>query len=269
MADATLAPIVTLVQPCRPLTGAERQARYRQRLKERKTAVTPPSPAVIGPKIVGTDNFAPARLALRLAAFGLAAVGIVQNGMFAMSLGSTDRSEWLFLALGLASDCAALALPSVAAGLWQRGERGSAVTGWFAWATVFAFALLSGLGFASTSITDVTLSRASRVTPAVTQAQVALTDAMKSRDAECHGGVGKFCRTREDAVQSARAGLEAAMGSVATSADPQTQAAVHLVAWITGGAVRPSGDDFAMVRLLLLTMLPQIGGVLLTIGRAA
>jgi hypothetical protein len=33
--------------------------------------------------------------------------------------------------------------------------------------------------------------------------------------------------------------------------------------------LRPTGDDFAMLRLMLLALLPQIGGVLLMIARAA
>jgi hypothetical protein len=41
-----------------------------------------------------------------------------------------------------------------------------------------------------------------------------------------------------------------------------------VVAWISAGKVRPSGDDFGMVRLLLLALLPQLGGVLLMVGRA-
>jgi hypothetical protein len=32
--------------------------------------------------------------------------------------------------------------------------------------------------------------------------------------------------------------------------------------------VRPTRDDFAMVRLLLLALLPQVGGILLIVGRA-
>jgi hypothetical protein len=31
--------------------------------------------------------------------------------------------------------------------------------------------------------------------------------------------------------------------------------------------LRPTGDDFAMLRLILLAPLPQIGGILLIVGR--
>jgi hypothetical protein len=33
------------------------------------------------------------------------------------------------------------------------------------------------------------------------------------------------------------------------------------------GLLRPTGDDFAMLRLVLLALLPQIGGILLMVGR--
>jgi hypothetical protein len=39
-----------------------------------------------------------------------------------------------------------------------------------------------------------------------------------------------------------------------------SDAAIKLVAWATHGVLRPSGDDCAMLRLVLLALLPQIGG---------
>jgi hypothetical protein len=133
----------------------------------------------------------------------------------------------------------------------------------------FAFAVTAGVGFASTNITDVTTARASRVTPAVQAAQGALTDAMAARDRECKGGVGKFCREREAAVNERRQTLDSAMRSVERTADPQTQAAIRIVAWLSHGALRPSDDDFAMLRLVLLALLPQIGGILLMVSRSS
>ena len=122
-------------------------------------------------------------------------------------------------------------------------------------------------GFASTNISDVTLVRASRPTPAVTSAQAALTDAIAARDRECKGGAGKFCREREAAVAERRQVLDAATTSVGQAADPQTVAAIRLVAWASGGTLRPAPEDFAMLRLTLLVLLPQIGGLLLLVGR--
>jgi hypothetical protein len=133
----------------------------------------------------------------------------------------------------------------------------------------FAFAVTAGIGFASVNITDVTAARAARVSPAVTAAQTALSDAMSARDRECVHGVGKFCREREAAVAERRQILDTAMASVGQTADPQNDAAIKLVAWVTRGVLRPSGDDFAMLRLVLLAMLPQIGGILLMVSRSA
>jgi hypothetical protein len=131
----------------------------------------------------------------------------------------------------------------------------------------FVFAVTAGIGFASSNISDVTLARASRVTPAVTNAQAALTDAMAARDRECKGGVGKFCREREAAVVERRQILDSAMISVGQAADPQTDAAIKLVTWGSRGMLRPAPEDFAMLRLILLALLPQIGGILIMVGR--
>ena len=190
------------------------------------------------------------------------------NGWFARSLGSSDVAGWLFLAIGVAADLIALALPSCAARLWQARQRATSLAGWAVWAMTFVFAVTAGIGFASTNIADVTLARASRTTPAVQTAQAALADAMAARDRECKGGVGHFCREREAAVNERRQTLDTAMQAVEQTADPQTDAAIRLMAWATRGALKPTGDDFAMLRLVLLALLPQIGGILLMVGRS-
>jgi hypothetical protein len=200
--------------------------------------------SLVEPVAASRLGLAPAILSI--AAFALGAVGITINGWFARSLGASDVAGWLFLAVGVAADLVALVMPSCAAGLWQAGQRTTALVGWAAWLMTFVFAVTAGIGFASTNISDVTLARASRVTPAVTTAQAALNDAMAARDRECKGGVGKFCRE---------------------AADPQTDAAIKLVTWISGGLLRPKPEDFAMLRLILLALLPQIGGILLLVGR--
>jgi hypothetical protein len=210
-----------------------------------------------------------ASIFLVAAAFALAAVGITTNGWFARSLGSSDMAGWLFLAIGVAADLVALVMPSCAAALWHNRQRATSLAGWAVWTMTFVFAVTAGIGFASVNITDVTSARAARVTPAVTAAQSALRDAMSARDRECGNGVGKFCREREAAVAGRRQILDAAMASVGQTADPQTDAAVKVVAWVSHGALQPSGDDFAMLRLVLLALLPQIGGILLMVSRSA
>src|ERR1700741_789359 len=227
-------------------------------------AVTPHADEPIAPP---RRQLAPALLSA--AALVLAAVGITINGWFARSLGSSDVAGWLFLAVGVAADLVALVMPSCAVGLWLAGQRATALVGWCVWLMTFVFAVTAGIGFASTNISDVTLARASRVTPAVMNAQAALADAMAARDRECKGGVGKFCREREAAVAERRQFLDTAVASVGQTADPQPDAAIKLVTWVSGGLLRPAAEDFAMLRLILLALLPQIGGILLMVGRRA
>jgi hypothetical protein len=279
-------------------TGAMRAKAYRQRKRQKAelaTSAAPPSSESLVPARARTGSLSPpeyppadgviaetavtprptvapsrhyfAPVLLMTAALALAAVGITINGWFARSLGSSDAAGWLFLAVGVAADLVALVLPSCATGLWQSRKRVTALVGWAVWLLTFVFAVTASIGFASTNISDVTLVRASRVTPAVTSAQAALTDAIAARDRECKGGVGKFCREREAAVAERRQVLDSAMTSVGQAADPQTDAAIKLVAWGSGGMLRPVPEDFAMLRLILLALLPQIGGVLLMVGR--
>lgn len=300
MADDTTASVIPLHQvppKKRHRTAAERVKTNRPRKRKAKATIPPEaelasSESLIPPEFLATDGAiaeptAPppravtphpeeavtlsrhklAPVLLTTAALALAAVGITINGWFARSLGSSDVAGWLFLAVGVAADLVALVLPSCAAALWQGGQRATALIGWGVWLMTFAFAVTAGIGFASTNISDVTLARASRVTPAVASAQAALTDAMAARDRECKGGVGKFCREREAAVAERRQLLDSAMRSVGQAADPQTDAAIKLVTWGTRGMLHPAPEDFAMLRLILLALLPQIGGILLMVGR--
>lgn len=291
MADDFSATIIPLYQQQkkRPMTSAERGRSFRERRREKAAKLLAAKqeraerannvrerPANVPfantapanePTAVRTPVWSAASILLGVAALGLGMVGITINAWFARSLGASDVSGWLFLAIGVAADLVALAAPSCAGRLWQARRRATAAVGWGVWAMTFAFAVTAGIGFASVNITDVTLARTSRVTPAVTEARLALGDAMAARDRECHGGVGKFCREREGAVVDRRQALDAAMHAVAETGDPQAEAAIKLVAWISLGALRPTGDDFGMLRLALLALLPQIGGVLLMIRR--
>lgn len=287
MADDVSASIINLHQP-RPkkaLTPAERARAYRERKKAAASALPIPAPAPtsvpatvltqvtpILPPAIAFRATPPLRrvvapMLLTIAALALAVVGVTMNGWFARSLGSTEIASWLFLAIGVAADLVALVMPCCAAGLWQARHWATSLAGWAVWLMTFVFAVTAGIGFASVNIADVTMARSSRSTPAIVMAQTALADAMAARDRECKGGVGKFCREREQTVNERRQAVDVAMGTVAATADPQTEAAVRIVAWASFGAVKPSGDDFAMLRLILLALLPQIGGVLLLIGR--
>jgi len=268
--DDTPAPAKVAAPSSESLIPEEYLSTY---LDHAEPPAAPPPAETVQVLVPTTEPVTPSRrqlapVLLSAAALALAGVGIVTNGWFARSLGSSDIAGWLFMAIGVAADLVALVMPSCAAGLWQAGQRVTALVGWGVWAMTFVFAVTAGIGFASLNIADVTLSRASRATPAVQTAQAALNDAMAARDRECKGGVGKFCREREAAVNDRRQALDAAMRSVETSADPQTEAAVRIVAWVSRGLLQPSGNDFAMLRLVLLALLPQIGGILLMVGRS-
>ena len=294
MAEETIASIIALHQPKRGKTAAQRPRTYRPRKRQRAKAApdaeSPSSESLIPAgffsantaftespvtplPLVTSRALRPsnrvASILLMAAAFALATVGVATNGWFARSLGSSDIAGWLFLAIGVAADLAALVMPSCAAGLWHTRQRATSIAGWAVWAMTFVFAVTAGIGFASVNMTDVATARAARVTPAVTVAQSALRDAMSARDRECMHGLGKFCREREAAVAERRQILDGAMASLGQTADPQTDAAIKLVAWVTHGVLRPSGDDFAMLRLVLLALLPQIGGILLLVSRSA
>jgi hypothetical protein len=306
MAEDTFAAIIPLHQPPpkkRNKKRAERTGASRPRKKQKAKTASPgeaeslseaetlSSESLIPPEFLFGDGATPeapatpqattshpndartlprdflAPILLSIAALALAGVGLTINGWFARSLGSSDVAGWLFLAVGVAADLVALVMPSCAAALWQAGHRATALVGWTIWLATFVFAVTAGIGFASTNISDVTNARASRVTPAVINAQAALTDAMAARDRECKGGVGKFCREREATVVERRQILDNAVASVGRTADPQSDAAIKLVTWASIGTLRPTAEDFAMLRLVLLALLPQIGGILLLVGR--
>ncbi|WP_316178339.1 MULTISPECIES: hypothetical protein [unclassified Bradyrhizobium] len=91
---------------------------------------------------------------------------------------------------------------------------------------------------------------------------------MAARDRECKGGVGRFCREREYTVTEARHALEVTVTNVGKTADPQAAAMVQLVTWASAGHVTPTEGDVGMLRLILMSLLPQIGGILLMLGRA-
>jgi hypothetical protein len=44
-------------------------------------------------------------------------------------------------------------------------------------------------------------------------------------------------------------------------------AASKLIRWVTRGSVRQSADDLEMLRLFLITLLPQLSGLVLMVAR--
>jgi hypothetical protein len=101
-----------------------------------------------------------------------------------------------------------------------RARRGAALA--LVWLATFA--LSASVGFAAVISAAVTMVRASRDTPAVTAARLALGDAVSARDRECKTGTGRYCREREASVVDRRQALDTAMQAVQETADPQTAA---------------------------------------------
>jgi len=130
MADETLASVIPLHKPKKAKTGAERARAYRQRKKASVPAVaarvattlsesgkvTPVTPPTIASGAVTPSRPRVAPILLTASAFALAVVGIIMNGWFARSLGSSDIAGLLFPHLGVAADLVALVIPSCAAG---------------------------------------------------------------------------------------------------------------------------------------------------------
>jgi hypothetical protein len=232
--------------------------RARQRLERRRTAAKKNGNVLP----ISQPKVSAARIALMGSAFALAGTGLAINAHFARSLGASDFAGWLFLAIGVASDIAAFVLPSFATGLWRQ-HRLAALAGWALWAVTFAFALIASVGFASLNIADTAIERAGRSTPAIEDAQLALADAKLARDRECIRIRRPMCQRREDEVVDRQRQLDAARSAIV--ADPQSEGAAKLVAWLTG--TEPSSAWLSGLRLALLTLLPQIGGLLLAVAR--
>ena len=273
MPAETEAPIITFV-PSEPSPVTVAEPRDAEPDPARVT-IMPPEPRSLLPRL--------AALVLALAAIAIAIVGGLINAWYARSLGSTEVAGWLFLAVGVAADVAAFALPICAAGLWRNRQVGAAGMAWSLWLLTFAFAIMAGIGFASLNIADTTAGRraivatstasADQRTAAIAAAQLAAAAATKAREAEC-AARGPRCRDREADERTALIALTTAIGAPMPAvvaigvADPQTEAASKLAAWVSFGTLRPTGDDFSMLRLLLLALLPQIGGLLLMVSRS-
>jgi hypothetical protein len=203
-------------------------------------------------------------VALTAVALALFATGLAINGWFARSLGSTPEAGWLFLAVGVASDSAAFVLPRQAEWLWHQRRMLASAVAWGLWSVTFGFALIASAGFASINIADVTSARAARSSPAMEVARLKVDAAKAAVAAECKQ-VGPLCRARQAEERQVLAELAGAQTAVAAAADPQTTRSAQLVAWLSPW--RPSDTDLAMVRLALLTLLPQLGGLVLMVVR--
>jgi hypothetical protein len=134
---------------------------------------------------------------------------------------------------------------------------------------VVAFALFNSLRMASIITADTALIRADRTTAAVRDAEAALADARIAEAKECNSSTktGPLCRQRQADTRAASAKIEDARKPVAAVAKPEAADFARLVTWASRGALVPTPADFDMLWLLLRTLLPQIGGLVLMLAR--
>jgi len=267
-------------------TAAERARRYRARKRERVqnampavrdvstvTAVTPSrsEPVKLLPPLTGQRRWqfqirALGSLVLAATAAAIAWYGLNINAWYGATLGKNAEASALLSGLSITADLLALIMPATAAVLWRDARYGLTVAAWSVWTITVAITLMSTIGFASVNIADTTLARAERGTPAIATARSALADAKAARDRECTRGVGPICRQREDAVIDRQRQMDTALRAVETAADPQADTAAMLLTWVTGGRVHISRDDTHMARVLGMTLLPQLSGLVLMLA---
>ncbi|MET4173880.1 hypothetical protein ABIB99_004980 [Bradyrhizobium sp. LA6.1] len=202
---------------------------------------------------------------LIILAYSLGFVGIGINGWFAYSRGSSDIDKLLLCGLGFIAESIMFYLPAQTANLWRERNWGGFIFGSVVCVLLFAFAVINGLGFATLNLHEITTARAERVTPAVSDAQRRLDIVSTSRASECIRR-GDKCRQLEKDEQQVIQNLMEAREKVSATADPQVTSAAKLVSWVTASRFSPTADDFAMLRLLLLTTLPQLGGLILMLA---
>ena len=205
---------------------------------------------------------------LIILAYSLFVVTLGINATFAFDRASTLPDKILMAVLGIILEAMLFYLPSQASSLST--QRRWVSCGFASILCVFLFAsgLMASLGFASHNLIEVTTIRAERITPAISDAQSNVNAISASRDAECQKR-GPLCRQLEKDATEARARLTDERNKVSVTADPQTTMAAKLIAWVSLERFHPSADDFAMLRLFLLTLLPQLGGLVLMVASKA
>ena len=206
---------------------------------------------------------------LAFLAAGLAIVGLIINGYFSWTRGTSDLDKILFAGIGFVTESVAFFLPSRMAALWRQRSLGAFAVACVIYPLLLAFALLNSLGFAAVNLNDVSTVRAERISPAVADAQRRLDTLTASRKQACDDDkkVGTRCFRLQREEQAGFEQLTYARQQQKEGADPQISAAQKLVSWITAGSLTPKVDDFGMLRLLLLTLLPQAGGLILLLAR--
>jgi hypothetical protein len=131
------------------------------------------------------------------------------------------------------------------------------------------FALMNSMRLASNVSADQAMARADRQTAGVQTAAKQLADARAARATSCRRkeDKSKACTdARTDVAKLEKAQTQAAT-TVAATAKPENADFARVVAWITRGAIQPGVDDFQMLWIVLRTLIPQLGGLVLVMSR--
>jgi hypothetical protein len=275
-------------KPPKDPTAAERQRRKRLRDAEAKAAlpavtdtgvtlpavIDPVTPTVTLAKPLERENPCPGSTwpqshanshgPLVVVAYGFALVEVAINVKNAWGGALVDVA--IPASLGVLAACVMLWLPSWAKTL-PFGQRVGAfvLLGFLVW----PFAFMNNLRMASIVTADVTMARADRQTTRTENAKTDLDRAKDAQDKACAPGQGKSkaCQLRQTDVAEAKVASKDAQSKVAEAAKPESVDFAKLVKRGSFGYVEPSADDFDMLMLLLRTLLPQIGGLLLMLAR--
>jgi hypothetical protein len=133
----------------------------------------------------------------------------------------------------------------------------------------FMFAVVNSLRMASLIAADQTAARADRQTAGMQAAALAVEHARAQRDQACRKGQASSdaCRSAKDDVAKLEKTQTAAAAKVEGAAKPENADFSALVTWLTRGTIKPGATDFSMIWLLLRTILPQIGGLVLLLAK--
>ncbi len=199
---------------------------------------------------------------------------LVAYGFFALEVAINIKNAWggalvdvaIPASLGVLAACVMLWLPSWAMTL-PFGRRLLACS--LLVLLVWPFAFTNNLRMASIVAADVTMARADRQTGATESTKTDLDRARDAQDKVCGPGQGKSkaCQLRQNEVTETKNASKDARSNVAAAAKPDSADFAKLVTWASFRRIEPKADDFDMLMLLLRTLLPQIGGLVLMLAR--
>jgi hypothetical protein len=196
----------------------------------------------------------------------------VAFGLYAVEVGTNVRNAWngdlvasaLPLSLGVVVASGAFFLPcQVSAGHSAKRIVAACLCVFF-----FGYALHNTFQLAATVAADQAQARADRSTTGTEAAGAALAQAQARVDRACAGvKETQACRDAKANEKRADTKTDTARADVAKQAKPAAADFVKMVAWISGGYLRPTEDDFGMLGLFLRMVLPLTGGLVLALAR--